>query len=238
MIDSNVVKPIGDKCFEALSAGDAGFKLNFLGENLIESQGLEAGDFVRITYDGYVVETAPGQIYPDSVEPFAWDTSEQTEAPFDYETLFDYEMQHKPTYADYLKIETDMTVEEVVEILGKPHGTDAAAGSKYLLWEMAEGGSCIVKVVSLNAKENPTEWSDILKPHYGGAIITYHYIKYNSHKSFFDKFADENQKLLRFHNSLVINNKNINKWKFKVKWFAWVILPKEQVRVAHGENRN
>ena len=84
-------------------------------------------------------------------------------------------MQHKPTYADYLKIETDMTVEEVVEILGKPHGTDAAAGSKYLLWEMAEGGSCIVKVVSLNTKENPTEWSDILKPHYGGAIITYHY---------------------------------------------------------------
>ncbi len=69
VIDSNVVKPIGDKCFEAVSAGDAGFKLNFLGENLIESQGLDAGDFVRITYNGYVVETAPGQIYPDSIEP-------------------------------------------------------------------------------------------------------------------------------------------------------------------------
>ena len=175
VIDSQTVMPIGEKCFEAVSAGDAGFILDYFGDNLIEQQGLVAGDIVRVTYNGYVVETVPGQIYPDSIEPFPWDTSEQTEAPFDYEILFDYEMQHKPTYADYLKIETDMTVEEVVEILGKPHGTDAAVGSKYLLWEMAEGGSCIVKVVSLNAKENPTEWSDILKPHYGGAIVTYHY---------------------------------------------------------------
>lgn len=175
VIDAKTVKPLGENCFEAHSAGEAGFRVNFFGENPIEKQGLVAGDIVLVTYNGYVVETAQCQIYPDSIEPFPWDTSEQTEAPFDYEILFDYEMQHKPTYADYLKIETDMTVEEVVDILGKPHGTDAAAGSKYLLWEMTEGGSCIVKVVSLNAKENPTEWSDILQPHYGGAIVTYHY---------------------------------------------------------------
>ncbi|MBE6675817.1 MAG: hypothetical protein E7594_03135 [Ruminococcaceae bacterium] len=175
VIDSNVVKPIGDKCFEAVYAGDAGFQVNFLGDNPIEKQGLVAGDIVCVTYNGHVLDTDPCQIYPDSVEPFSWDTSEQTEAPFDYETLFDYEMQHKPTYADYLKIEIDMTVEEVVEILGKPHGTDAAAGSKYLVWEMAEGGSCVIKVVSLYAKEEPTEWSDILKPHYGGATVAYHY---------------------------------------------------------------
>lgn len=175
VVDANHVKPIGENCFEAYSAGEAGFRVNFFGENLIEKQGLVAGDIVLVAYNGYVVETASGQIYPDSIEPLPGDTSEETDVPFDYETLFDYEMQHKPTYTDYLKIEIDMTVEEVVEILGKPHGTDAAVGSKYLLWEMAEGGSCIVKVVSLNAKENPTEWSDILKPHYGGAIITYHY---------------------------------------------------------------
>lgn len=37
---------------------------------------------------------------------------------------------------------------------------------------------------------------------------------------FFDNFADENQKCVIFLNSLVINNKNIRKWKFKVKSFA------------------
>ncbi|MBR2446709.1 MAG: hypothetical protein IKB28_08630 [Clostridia bacterium] len=175
VIDSNTVKPIGENCIEAYKVGDAGFQVNFLGDNPIEKQGLVAGDIVCVTYNGHFLDTDPCQIYPDSIDPIKQNEGETTEAPFDYETLFDYEMQYKPTYADYLKIEIDMTVEEVVEILGKPHGTDAAVGSKYLLWEMTEGGSCIVKVVSLNAKENPTEWSDILKPHYGGAIITYHY---------------------------------------------------------------
>ena len=69
IIDSKTVKPFGEKCFEAVSAGDAGFRVNFLGDNLIEKQGLVAGDLVRVTYSGYIVETYPGQIYPDSIEP-------------------------------------------------------------------------------------------------------------------------------------------------------------------------
>ena len=101
--------------------------------------------------------------------------SASTEEEFDYRTLFDFEMQHKPTYEDYLKIKEGMTVEEAVAILGKPHNLDAAAGSKYLTWEMADGGSCWVKAVSLYATENPTDWSQILQPHYGGAIVDYHY---------------------------------------------------------------
>ena len=68
-----------------------------------------------------------------------------------------------------------MTVEEAVAILGKPHNMDAAVGSKYLTWEMADGGSCWVKAVSLSSTENPTEWSEILRPNYGGAIVAYHY---------------------------------------------------------------
>lgn len=94
--------------------------------------------------------------------------------PFDYKTLFDFEMQHKPTYQDYLKIRDDMTVEQAVAILGKPHDLDAAAGSKYLTWEMADGGSCWIKATSPFATENPTEWSEILQPHYGGATVAYH----------------------------------------------------------------
>ena len=175
VIDSYIVKPIGEKCIEAYMAGEAGIQVNFFEENPIEKQGLGAGDIVRVTYNGHVLETYPCQIYPVSIEPITQDESETTEAPFDYETLFDYEMQHKPTYEDYLKIEKDKTVEEVVEILGKPHGTDAALGSKYLLWEMAEGGSCAIKVVSRHATDGITEWSDILMPHYGGATVAYHY---------------------------------------------------------------
>ena len=67
-----------------------------------------------------------------------------------------------------------MTVEEAVAILGKPHNMDAAAGSKYLTWEMADGGSCWVKAVSPSSTENPTDWSEILKPNYGGATVAYH----------------------------------------------------------------
>lgn len=69
IIDSKTVKPFGEKCFEAVSAGEAGFEVNFFGENMIEQQGFAPGDIVRITYNGYVVETYPGQIYPDSIEP-------------------------------------------------------------------------------------------------------------------------------------------------------------------------
>lgn len=69
VIDSKTVMPIGEKCFETVSAGEAGFEVNFFGENMIEQQGLVAGDIVRVTYSGYIVETYPGQIYPDSIEP-------------------------------------------------------------------------------------------------------------------------------------------------------------------------
>lgn len=100
--------------------------------------------------------------------------SVSVEEPFDYKTLFDFDMQHKPTYEDYLKIQDGMTVEQAVAILGKPHDLDAAAGSKYLTWELADGGSCWIKAVSLYATENPTDWSEILQPHYGGAIVAYH----------------------------------------------------------------
>ncbi len=99
---------------------------------------------------------------------------EEIDTPFDPDTLFDYEMQYKPTYEDYLQIREGMTVEEVVAILGKPHGLDAAVGSKYLCWTTADGASCAIKVTSPNATEGWTDWADILQPHYGGATVVHH----------------------------------------------------------------
>ena len=80
VIDSDTVKPIGENCFEAVSAGEACFILEYAGDNLIEEQGFAPGDIVRITYNGYVVVTYPGKIYPDSVEPVeGYETESETE---------------------------------------------------------------------------------------------------------------------------------------------------------------
>ena len=69
VIDSDTVKPIGENCFEAVSAGEAGFILEYAGDNLIEEQGFAPGDTVRVIYNGYIVETYPCQIAPIAIEP-------------------------------------------------------------------------------------------------------------------------------------------------------------------------
>jgi hypothetical protein len=56
--------------------------------------------------------------------------------------LFDLDQTHMPSYEDYLKIEEDMTIVEIVEIMGKPHSIEYATGKAYFYWEMADGGFC------------------------------------------------------------------------------------------------
>ena len=56
--------------------------------------------------------------------------------------LFDFDQTHMPSYEDYLKIEEDMTIVEIVEIMGKPHSIEYATGKAYFYWEMADGGFC------------------------------------------------------------------------------------------------
>ncbi len=68
VLDASAVIPIGTYCFEAVGAGDAELRLSYFGENLITQQGLVTGDIVRITYNGYIMETYPGQIVPDTIE--------------------------------------------------------------------------------------------------------------------------------------------------------------------------
>ncbi len=166
VLSSNSVMPLGNHCFEAVSASDIGICLD------LSAYGVETGDIVRIEYDGYIMESYPPQIVPDAVKEVVQNNT-QTDTSFDSDTLFDYEMQYKPTYEDYLQIREGMTVEEVVEILGKPHYRDSAVGNKYFCWETADGASCAIKVVSPHATEGWSDWADILQPHYGGATVVH-----------------------------------------------------------------
>ena len=68
VIDSGRVEPIGTVCFEAAEAGGAWIDLSYGSENLIQSQGIAAGNVVRVTYGGYVMESYPVQIVPTSIE--------------------------------------------------------------------------------------------------------------------------------------------------------------------------
>ena len=141
------------------------------------------GEAIEVTHIFQIPDNIPAGTY-DLTISFAGQSLTLTDAvtilcrqeidtSFDSDTLFDYEMQYKPTYEDYLQIREGMTVEEVVEILGKPHYRDSAVGSKYFCWETADGASCAIKVVSPHATEGWSDWADILQPHYGGATVVH-----------------------------------------------------------------
>ena len=88
-------------------------------------------------------------------------------------SLFDYEKTHKPLYEDYLKLAQDMTILEAVAILGKPHYMDCAAGSRYLIWETADGGEAVIRM--LFPGYDGTQILDINTPDYGGTYVSYFY---------------------------------------------------------------
>ena len=67
-MDSNFVKPLGDGCFEAVAALDAGITLHYSAVDGDPEKRLTAGDVVRITYNGMIMESYPVQIAADSVE--------------------------------------------------------------------------------------------------------------------------------------------------------------------------
>ena len=67
-MDSNFVKPLGDGCFEAVAAMDAGISLHYSAVDGDSNKRLTAGDVVRITYNGMIMESYPVQIAADSVE--------------------------------------------------------------------------------------------------------------------------------------------------------------------------
>lgn len=62
------VMPLGNGCFEAVSAMDAGISLHYSAVDGDPDKRLTKGDIVRITYNGLVMETYPVQISASSVE--------------------------------------------------------------------------------------------------------------------------------------------------------------------------
>ncbi len=92
------------------------------------------------------------------------------------DTLFDVDIHHKPSYEDCLQVEEGMTVTEIVEILGKPHGAEAATGSKYIYWCLSNGYYLIVHVVVVKGEETYTDWDEIMTENYGGAICSDCYV--------------------------------------------------------------
>ena len=75
---------------------------------------------------------------------------------------------HKPSYEDYLKIKEGMTVVEIVEILGKPHGWDAGAGQRYFGWSLDNGDTVWIQLTTPNV-EDP-DWDRLFTENYGGAV--------------------------------------------------------------------
>ena len=69
-VDSNFVKPRGSGCFEAVAAMDAGISLHYSAVDGDSNKRLTAGDVVRITYNGMIMESYPVQISADSVEKY------------------------------------------------------------------------------------------------------------------------------------------------------------------------
>jgi hypothetical protein len=76
-MENGMVMPLGTGCFEAVSAMDAGISLHYSAVDGDESRRLAAGETVRITYNGLIMESYPVQIRADSVTV---ETDSQTDA--------------------------------------------------------------------------------------------------------------------------------------------------------------
>ena len=92
--------------------------------------------------------------------------------------LFDHDKEHFPSYEDYLEVQACIDagrppMADVVEILGKPHGYDSAAGMRIFVWTAKDGGTITVHVISPDAE--PMQWDEILTAEYGGAVANHAY---------------------------------------------------------------
>ena len=92
--------------------------------------------------------------------------------------LFDHDKEHFPSYEDYLEVQACIDagrppMTDVVEILGKPHGYDSAAGMRIFVWTAKDGGTITVHVISPDAE--PMQWDEILTAEYGGAVANHAY---------------------------------------------------------------
>ena len=62
------VMPVGEGCFERVSAMDAGIWLHYSSVDGDEERRLQEGDLIRVTYNGLIMESYPAQISATTVE--------------------------------------------------------------------------------------------------------------------------------------------------------------------------
>ena len=86
-------------------------------------------------------------------------SSEQTfpndDSNISYEELFDYEMKHQPSDSDILTITKGMPFDEVVNIIGLPHGiADNVSMSSSFKWVSLEGNEYILLFIPEDTVDN------------------------------------------------------------------------------------
>ena len=94
------------------------------------------------------------------------------------QTYFDYDITHKPTREDAMKVTEGMKVAEVIALMGKAHDV-WGSGQTYLVWYLEDGDVCSM----------PLFWPDDAPcagpPHYL-AVLEYGYIGFVGFKSSFE----------------------------------------------------
>ena len=124
-----------------------------------------------------------GELFGDTMtqapETMPEEQTTQSEAEI-IDMLFDRGgKEHKPSYEDSLKIKEGMTVVEIVEILGKPHGWDAGAGQRYFGWALDNGDTVWIQL-AMPEGEDP-DWDGLFTENYGGAVA--HSIRHSGTES-------------------------------------------------------
>ena len=68
VMDNGMVMPVGEGCFERVSAMDAGIWLYYSYVDGDKDKKLREGDLIRVTYNGMIMESYPVQISAYEVE--------------------------------------------------------------------------------------------------------------------------------------------------------------------------
>ena len=97
----------------------------------------------------------------DSSVPSSEQTSSNIDPSISHQALFDYEMKHQPSDSDMLKITKGMPFDEVINIIGLPHGiADNISISSYFKWVFLEGNEYIIFFIPKDTVDN----ADQLEP--------------------------------------------------------------------------
>ena len=113
--------------------------------------------------EGYVtlptLNSIPVYIHPSTTAPVETTVPSTTigtnSMSDEVAVFFDFAQSHKPTETDINQIEEGMTIENVVELLGKPHDFGPTSGLLSLVWQTVEGNWYCIIVWSEASDDTP-----------------------------------------------------------------------------------